>query len=103
VIGFLIQMRISIGFTRCILCIFGTTRLLHLREIYRVTRAGGRFVLAFTPKEDMHAVASFPATVYRFYSIAETRKFFSEVGFNHVEIVREPVASRDTVFAVAHR
>ena len=76
---------------------------LHLGEIYRVTRAGGRFVLAFTSKEDPHTVASFPATVYRFYSIEETRRFFSEVGFNHVEIIREPVASRDIIFAVAHR
>ena len=66
---------------------------LHLKEIHRVTRAGGRFVLAFTPKEDLHTVASFPTAVYRFYSIEETRRFFAEVGFNHLEIIREPVAS----------
>ena len=76
---------------------------LHLGEIYRVTSAGGRFVLAFTPKEDVHAVASFPATVYRFYSVDEAKKSLSEVGFSDVEMVREPIASRDTVFAVAHR
>jgi ubiquinone/menaquinone biosynthesis C-methylase UbiE len=82
---------------------FWNKPLLHLGDIYRVTRTGGRFVLAFTPKEDLHAVASFPATVYRFYSIDETRNFLSEVGFKRVEIVRERVASRDIVLAVAHR
>jgi ubiquinone/menaquinone biosynthesis C-methylase UbiE len=82
---------------------FWTNPLLHLREIYRVTSVGGRFVLAFTPKEDMHAVTSFPATVYRFYSVEEMKKFFSEVGFSDVETVREPIASRDTVFAIVHR
>jgi ubiquinone/menaquinone biosynthesis C-methylase UbiE len=82
---------------------FWNDPLLHLGEIYRVTRAGARFVMAFTPKEDEHAVASFPATVYRFYSIEETKKFLSRVGFKDLEIVRELVASRDTVFAVAGR
>jgi ubiquinone/menaquinone biosynthesis C-methylase UbiE len=82
---------------------FWNNPLFHLREIFRVMMAGGRFVLACTPKEDLHAVASFPATVYRFYSIEETKKFFSEVGFKEIEIVRELVGSRDTVFAVARR
>jgi ubiquinone/menaquinone biosynthesis C-methylase UbiE len=82
---------------------FWNNPLLHLGEIYRVTRRAADLSSPLTPKEDLHAVASFPATVYRFYSIAETRKFFCEVGFKHVEIVREPVASRDTVFAVAYR
>jgi hypothetical protein len=54
--------------------------------------AGGRFVLAFTPKEDAHAVASFPKTVYRFYAIEETERFLSEAGFRNVAMVREPVA-----------
>jgi ubiquinone/menaquinone biosynthesis C-methylase UbiE len=82
---------------------FWNNPLPHLGEVYRVTRAGGRFVLAFTPKEDIHAAASFPATVYRFYSIDESKKFLSEAGFKDVQIVRELVASRDTVFAVARR
>ena len=64
--------------------------------------AAGRFVLAFTPKEDPHAVASFPKTVYRFYSIEETKGLLSKVGFRDIAMVREPIASRDTVFAVSH-
>jgi hypothetical protein len=39
-----------------------------------------RFVLAFAPKEETHAVASFPATVYRFYSIEEAKGLFSAAG-----------------------
>jgi hypothetical protein len=64
-------------------------------------RTDGKFVLAFTPKEDQHAVASFPKTVYRFYAIEETERFLSEAGFRNVAMVREAVASRDTVFAVS--
>jgi len=81
---------------------FWNSPLVHLREIRRVMNGDGKFVLAFTPKEDQHAVASFPTTVYRFYSIEETRRFLSEAGFRNVAMVREPIASRDTVFAVSH-
>jgi hypothetical protein len=38
---------------------FWNNPLVHLGEIRRVMRADGRFVLAFTPKEDAYAVASF--------------------------------------------
>jgi hypothetical protein len=76
--------------------------LVHLQEIRRIVNGDGKFVLAFTPKEDPHAVASFPTTVYRFYCIEETRGFLSEAGFRNVAMVREPIASKDTVFAVSH-
>ena len=81
---------------------FWDNPLIHLGEIRRVMSAEGRFVLAFTPKEDARAVARFPKTVYRFYSIEETKRLLSEVGFRDVGIVREPIGSRDTVFAVSH-
>jgi hypothetical protein len=64
-------------------------------------KADGRFVLAFAPKEDADAVASFPKTVYRFYSIEETKRLLSEVGFRDIAMVREPIGSKDTVFAVS--
>jgi len=95
-------MHASTGYTPYSRCISGTTPLVHLGEIRRVIRADGRFVLAFTPKEDARAVASFPKTVYRFYSIEETKRLLSEVGFRDVGIVREPIGSRDTVSAVSH-
>ena len=67
---------------------FWNSPLVHLREIRRVMNGDGKFVLAFTPK-DPPAVASFPTTVYRFYSIEETKRFLSEAGFRGVTMVRE--------------
>jgi ubiquinone/menaquinone biosynthesis C-methylase UbiE len=75
----------------------------HFREIRRVLRVGGRFVLAFGPKEDKNAVATFPGSVYHFYSINETWDFLTKAGFNDIRIVRETIAARDTVFAVSYR
>ena len=82
---------------------FWNDPLAHLREIYRVTRVGGRFVLAFGPKEDEHAVAAFPESVYHFYSIDETQHLLSKAGFGTVSMVRETQGSRDIVFAAGHR
>jgi SAM-dependent methyltransferase len=81
---------------------FWNSPLVHLGEIRRVMRTDVRFVLAFTPKEDRHAVASFPKTVYRFYFIDETKRLLSEAGFRDIAMIREHIASRDTVFAVSH-
>jgi hypothetical protein len=81
---------------------FWNNPLVHLGEIRRVMKTDGRFVLAFTPEEDPHAVASFPKTVYRFYSIEETKRLLSEAGFRNVAMVREPIALRDTIFAISH-
>ncbi len=82
---------------------FWNEPLAHLREIYRVTRVGGRFVLAFGPKENEHAVAAFPESVYRFYSIDEAQHLLSKAGFGTVSMVRETQGSRDIVFAAGHR
>jgi len=79
---------------------FWNNPLVHLGEIRRVMKADGRFVLAFTPKEDARAVASFPKTVYRFYFIEESMRLLSEVGLRDIAMVRERIGSRDTVFAV---
>ncbi len=82
---------------------FWNDPLAHLREIHRVTRTGGRFVLAFGPKEDEHAVAAFPESVYRFYGIEETRCFISNAGFGEVKMARETIGARDIVFATGNR
>jgi ubiquinone/menaquinone biosynthesis C-methylase UbiE len=82
---------------------FWNDPLHHLREIHRVTRVGGRFVLAFAPKEDEHAVAAFPESVYHFYSIDEAQQLLAKAGFSNVRMVRETITSRDIVFAVATR
>jgi ubiquinone/menaquinone biosynthesis C-methylase UbiE len=82
---------------------FWNDPLANLREIHRVCRVGGRFVLAFGPKEDEHAVAAFPESVYRFYSIDETQALLAKAGFSNVSMSRERIASRDIVFAVGNR
>lgn len=66
-------------------------------------RLVGRFVLAFGPKEDEHAVAAFPESVYHFYSIDETQHLLSKAGFSNVSMDRETIASRDIVFATGLR
>jgi ubiquinone/menaquinone biosynthesis C-methylase UbiE len=82
---------------------FWNDLLAHLREIRRVTRSGGRFVLAFGPKEDEHAVAAFPESVYHFYSIDEAHHLLSKAGFSSVSLAHETIGSREIVFATAHR
>jgi ubiquinone/menaquinone biosynthesis C-methylase UbiE len=77
--------------------------LAHLREIDRITRMGGRFVLAFGPKEDKHAMAAFPESVYHFYSVDEVRQLLSKAGFSNVSMARETIASKAIVFATGHR
>jgi ubiquinone/menaquinone biosynthesis C-methylase UbiE len=77
--------------------------LAHLREIHRITRVGGRFVLAFGPKEDEHAVAAYPESVYHFYSIDEAQHLLSKAGFSNVSMAHETIASREIVFATGHR
>src|SRR5215469_11786398 len=61
--------------------------LAHLREIHGVCAVGGRFLLAFGPKEDVRAVAAFPESVYRFYSVDETRELLSNAGFHNFDDV----------------
>ena len=46
-------------------------------------------------------VRKFPATVYRFFSTDEVRTFLSDAGFGEIHMVRQTVAARDLVFAVA--
>lgn len=74
----------------------------HLREIARVTKPGGRFVLGFRPREDAHAVADLPASVYTFYEASEVAALVGASGFVDVELVREERAPR-IVFAVGKR
>ncbi|TMA81966.1 MAG: methyltransferase domain-containing protein [Deltaproteobacteria bacterium] len=61
----------------------------HLRELHRVMKSRAVCVLGFRPKEDPHA-ASFPETVYRFYSREVVRDLLFDVGFANIDI-SEPV------------
>lgn len=61
----------------------------HLREIHRVMKDNGVCVLGFRPKEDPHA-ASFPETVYTFFSRDVVRDLLFDVGFGKIDL-SEPV------------
>jgi hypothetical protein len=60
-------------------------------------------VLAFGPKEDARAAAAFPESVYKFYSVDESRALLSMAGFFKVTMSSERIASRQIVFALAYR
>lgn len=75
----------------------------HLREVLRVLRPTGRFVLGFRPHEDSDAVASFPSSIYRFPTIAEAQAALQHSGFVVVRTVASPLQSRLMTWIVAER
>ena len=82
---------------------FWNDPLAHLKEIRRVCREGGRFVLAFGLKENTRSVAVFPESVYTFYSVDETRNLLSKAGFRSITMFHEQVGSREIIFARGSR
>jgi SAM-dependent methyltransferase len=63
----------------------------HLREIRRVLRDGGRFVLGCRPKGDAGS-EDFPESVYTFYTAEEVRGLLEASGFERVDITHAPSA-----------
>lgn len=51
-----------------------------LREIRRVLKPGGCLALAFRTNADLKAIASFPAEIYRFPSLADVRTVLERAG-----------------------
>jgi len=66
--------------------------LAQLREIRRVLVPGGRLVLGFRSCDDA-TVASFPASVYRFYSVDEILQLLESAGYQHAVV--HSIASGD--------
>ena len=75
----------------------------HLREVLRLLRPTGRFVLGFRPHEDANAVASFPASIYRFRTIAEVQAALQFSGFAVAKTITSPLQSRLMTWIVAER
>ncbi len=57
-----------------------------LREIRRVLRDRGRFVLGFRPADDKFAAASLPKSVYTLHSIEEMKSAILLAGFGNVTV-----------------
>lgn len=70
-----------------------------LREIFRVLKPGGHFVLGFHARSDERA-ADFPASVYRFYEADEVESLLACCGFHAIS---SEVSPERTVFVSADR
>ncbi len=72
----------------------------HMKEVRRVLKDGGRFVLGFRPASE-GARRAFPASVYTFRPVEEIRQMLRTAGFRHVNLVDLGAAARGVVFGVA--
>jgi ubiquinone/menaquinone biosynthesis C-methylase UbiE len=72
--------------------------MVHLRELRRVLRGGGRLVLGFRPKGDAGA-ADFPDDVYTFYAPDDVRRFLEQSGFTGVQVATESALALATATA----
>jgi ubiquinone/menaquinone biosynthesis C-methylase UbiE len=73
--------------------------LTYVREIARVLKPDGRFVLGFRPADDPE-IRNFPATVYRFYTAAEVAALLCDVGFTRIYMMPPRGNCEKMVFAV---
>jgi ubiquinone/menaquinone biosynthesis C-methylase UbiE len=80
---------------------FWTAPLDHLREVRRVMRTDGRFVLGFRPAEDGRFQATYPAEVYRIRPEAEVVELVRQAGFDVIDIVGRTTAAKRMTFVVA--
>jgi ubiquinone/menaquinone biosynthesis C-methylase UbiE len=75
----------------------------HLREIARVLRPHGKFVLAFRPAEDTVITRKFPAGVYTFRTGAEVESLLAATGFKVCRFIRRDAPGSSMVWIAARR
>ncbi|MEW5980460.1 MAG: class I SAM-dependent methyltransferase [Acidobacteriota bacterium] len=81
---------------------FWTTPVAHMREVRRVLKNNGRFVLGFRPESEQ-ARRMFPASVYTFHPAEKIHQVLLSAGFRDVSIVDGGAAARGVILAVASR
>lgn len=74
-----------------------------LKEIARVLKPQGRLVLVFRSADDVHAVAAFPADVYRFPATADVTSALKDAGFSVSEPRPDQVRRQGPIVVTATR
>lgn len=72
----------------------------HLREIRRVLKPGGRFVLGYRPDSE-NVRGAFPASIYTFRSAEQVRELMEVAGFTPIKLVSPGAASRGVIYSLA--
>lgn len=76
---------------------------LHLGELWRVLRPGGRLVVGFRPNDDGGLAAELPAEVYRLYRRDDAEALLREAGFGAVTIEAWTHKAKQYAYAVAEK
>jgi ubiquinone/menaquinone biosynthesis C-methylase UbiE len=75
----------------------------HLREIARILKPGGHFVLGFRPAEDATVTAKFPDSVYTFRTTTQVEALLNATGFSIIGSKRRDAAGATMVWLLARK